>query len=269
MIEQIAQLLSFPFMQRALFGGVLIAMLTSWMGVLVVLRQSSFFGDAIAHASLMGVALGLLIGFDPVLVAAAYAIFVSFGLPYLRKHSELPIDSLLGFILPFSMGVGVILLAFIPGYQPELISFLFGSILAVGWVDIAVVSSLTVVTLIAMAVIKNKLVFASFDSEYAKVSGIPVHRIDVFYHVLLAVTIVAGIRLVGIVLVNALLVIPASTVRLFAGSLKQMFLFTPVVALFVTIVGLVISFFANIPTGPAIAVVSGSVFLGGVVVRRL
>lgn len=269
MIEQIIQVISLPFMQRALIGGVLVAILTSWIGTLVVLRQSSFFGDAIAHASLMGVALGLLLGLDPVLVAAIYAVLVSFGLPYLKKHSGLPIDSLLGFVLPFSMGLGVILLSIIPGYQPELISFLFGSILSVGWGDIVVVSSLAIVALIIMARLRNKLVFASFDSEYAKISGIAVEKIDVFYHILLAITIVAGIRLVGIVLVNALLVIPASTVRLFAGSLKHMFIYTPVVAVLVTTSGLAISFLIDIPSGPAIAVVSGLIFLLGVITRRL
>jgi zinc transport system permease protein len=269
MIDQFANFFAFPFVQRALLGGILVAVLTSWMGVLVVLRQSSFFGDAIAHASLMGVALGLLLGFDPVLVAALYAVGVSFGLPYLKKHSQLPIDSLLGFILPFSMGAGVILLSFLPGYQPELMSFLFGSILAVAWSDIAVVSALAVVALVVMSVLRNTMVFASFDHEYAKISGIRVNTIDVVYHVLLAITIVAGIRLVGIVLVNALLVIPASIVRLFAGSLKHMFLFTPIVAILVTIAGLFISFVANVPTGPAIAVLSGTAFLVGVVIRRL
>jgi zinc transport system permease protein len=269
MVEQISQAITFPFMHRALVGGVLVAILTSWMGILVVLRQSSFFGDAIAHASLMGVALGLLLGFNPILVAAIYAVFVSFGLPYLRKHSELPIDSLLGFILPFSMGIGVILLALIPGYQPELISFLFGSILAVGWVDIVVISALAIVTFLVMLVMKNKLIFSSFDNEYAKVSGVQVNRVDAIYHILLAVTIVAGIRLVGIVLVNALLVIPASTIRLFASSLKQMFVFTPILAISVTVVGLAVSFLVNVPTGPAIAVVAGVVFLSSVVVHRL
>jgi zinc transport system permease protein len=269
MTDQLIQAFTLPFVQRALIGGFLVAVLTSWMGVLVVLRQSSFFGDAIAHSSLMGVALGLLLGFNPVLVAAIYAVLVAFGLPYLKKRTALPIDSLLGFILPFSMGMGVIVLSIIPGYQPELISFLFGSILAVGWTDIVIVSVLSLVALIVMFVLKNKLIFASYDSEHAKISGISVGKIDIIYNILLAITIVAGIRLVGIVLVNALLVIPASIVRLFAGSLRQVFIFTPIVAISVTLVGLLISFLVDVPTGPAIAVVSGAVFLVSIIVHKL
>lgn len=268
MIEQITELLTFPFIHRALVGGVLVAILTSLMGVLVVLRRASFFGDAIAHSSLMGVALGLLIGLDPILVAAIYAVIVSFGLPYLKKHSNLPTDSLLGFILPFSMGMGVIILALIPGYQPELISFLFGSILAIGWINILLISVLVLIALVTMLVLRKKMVFASFDNEYAKVSGIHVERIDALYSVLLAITIVAGIRLVGIVLVNALLVIPASTVRLFSRSLSQMFIFTPIISIISTLSGIFLSFALDIPTGPAIAVVSGLLFLMAVVVRK-
>lgn len=260
-MQELITIFELPFMQRALIGGVLIAVLTSWMGILVVLRQSSFYGDAIAHSSLTGVALGLMFGFDPILVAAIYAIFISFLLPYLRKHSNLPIDSLLGFILPFSMAIGVILLGLLPGYQPELISFLFGSILAVSWEGILVIIGLIAAAVLLNLFYRKKLIFVSFDSEYARISGIKVEVIDVLYQILLAVTIVAGIRFVGIVLVNALLVIPASTVRIYARSLNQMFLFTPILSLFTVIAGLLASFYFDIPTGPSIAAFSGVVFL--------
>jgi len=269
MLETIAQIINLPFMQRALIGGVLVAALTSWVGILVVLRRSSFFGDAIAHASLTGVALGLLFSLNPVLVAAIYAVAVSFLIPYLRKHSGLPIDSLLGFILPASMGLGVILLSILPGYQPELMSFLFGSVLAIGWVDIVVISLLVCLAFLAMFLLKDKLIFTSFDDVYARVSGINVDKIDVLFHTLLAITIVAGMKLVGIILVNALLVIPASTVRLFARSLGQMFILTPILAVVVTLAGLILSFLVNLPSGPTIAVTSGGVFLVGVALKKV
>jgi zinc transport system permease protein len=267
-MQEIINSLQYPFIQRAIIGGILVAVLTSLMGILVVLRQSSFFGDAIAHSSLMGVALGLLLGINPIAVAAIYAVFVSFMLPFLRKHSRLPQDSLLGFILPFSMGLAVILLALIPGYQPELISFLFGSILAISWSDVAIIAILVFVTTFIMFFIRRKLTFVSFDSEYAKVRGVNVSQIDTLYHVLLAITVVAGIRLVGIVLVNALLVIPAITVRLFAHSLKETFTWTPILAVLIIIIGLAASFTFDIPSGPTIAVVSGLIFLVTLVINK-
>lgn len=247
----------------------MVSILISLMGVFVVLRRSSFFGDAIAHASLTGIALGLLMNFNPILVAAVYAVVISLVLPYLKKSSNLPIDSLLGFIMPFSMGLGVILLAFLPGYQPELISFLFGSVLAVSWGDIVVISTLALITFAVMLLVRKKLIFASFDHQYAKISNINVNRMDVIYHILLAVTIVAGIRLVGIILVNALLVIPASTTRLFVKSLRQMFIYTPILSLIITVSGLIFSVFLNVPSGPTIAVTSGLVFLFTLVFSRV
>jgi zinc transport system permease protein len=268
-MQEIINTLQFPFVQRAILGGIIVAALTSWMGILVVLRRSSFFGDAIAHSSLMGIALGLIIGINPIMVAAVYAIFVSLLLPFLRKHSELPQDSLLGFILPFSMGVGIILLAFIPGFQPELISFLFGSILGIGWNDVAIIAVLAIIAFFVALSMKGKFSFVSFDSEYAKVVGVNVSKIDTLYHILLAITVVAGIRLVGIILVNALLVIPASTARLLAGSLRDMFIFTPILAVVNVILGLIASFIFDLPTGPTIAVVSGVLFLITLSVKKL
>jgi zinc transport system permease protein len=267
-MNQLIEIFSYPFMLRALLGGSLLAVLISVMGIFVVLRRSSFFGDAIAHASLTGIALGLLFKKDPIFVAVIYAVLVSLSLPFLKKYSKLPLDSLLGFILPFSMGLGVILLAFIPGYQPELISFLFGSVLAVSSKDIVLISILAVLTLITMFFFRKKLIFSSFDSQYAKISNINVERMDIIYHMLLAVTIVAGIRLVGIILVNALLVIPASTVRIFAKSLNQVFILTPLLSLFIVVNGLVVSVLINIPSGPSIAVVSGIIFLAAVISKK-
>jgi zinc transport system permease protein len=268
MLDQLLTTISFPFVQRAITGGLFVALATSLMGILVVLRRSSFYGDAVAHASLTGVALGIMLGLNPILVAALYAVFVSFLLPYLKKHSELPIDSLLGFILPFSMGIGVILLAIIPGYQPELMSFLFGSILAIGWNDIVIIVMLTMIVLVVHSLMSKQLILTSFDEDYAKISGINVERINMIYSVLLGVTIVAGIRLVGIILVNALLVIPASTARLAAGSLRSMFTLTPLIAISITIIGLIISFLANLPSGPTIAVTAGIVFLLGIAGKK-
>lgn len=269
MLTDIAEAISLPFMQRALLGGAVVSILAALIGIFVTLRRSSFYGDAIAHSSLTGVALGVLIGFNPLVAAAVYAIGISLLLPLLQSQSRLPIDSLLGFILPFSMGLGVIILALTPGYQPELISFLFGSILAIGWMDLAIITAIALVSVLIIAQLYSSLVSVSFDSEFAKVSGIRVGLIEVIYSILLALTIVAGIRIVGIILVNALLIIPASTVRLYARSLFQMFIFTPILAVITTIFGLFLSYFLNVPSGPAIAVVSGTLLILSIGAKRM
>lgn len=248
-------------MQRAFIGGIIIALLLAYFGIFAMLRRSSFFGDAIAHSSLTGVALGILFGINPLLLAMAYAVLVAFVLPVLRKKSELHTDSLLGIILPVSMALGVILLSVTPGYQPELISFLFGSILGISWSDILFTGVISVLLLCVARIYHKKLLNIAFDPEYSQLLGIRVGLIDVLYHVALAVSIVLGIQLVGIVLVNALLIIPAATARLFARSLKSMFLLAPIFSTVSVVFGLLGSYLFNLPSGPMIAVTSGIVFI--------
>lgn len=268
-MSDLAQILTLPFMQRALLGGVLVAILASLVGILVVLRRASFFGDSVAHASLAGVALGLLLGLNPLLTAAGFAVLIAFLLPILQQKSRLPLDSLLGFILPFSMGLGMMILSRLPGYQPELVSFLFGSILAIGWEGLGLIVILSLVTLGTILILKEQLIFASFDQEYARITGLPVRALDIIYSILVALTIVASLRLVGIVLVNALLVVPAATARLYAKSLKQMFILTPILSVMSVLVGLFLAYLLNFPVGPTIAVVAGSALLVSIVISKI
>lgn len=261
-------LLFFPFIQRAILGGIVISTLASLIGILVVLKRSSFFGDTIAHASLAGVALGLLLSINPTLTAAGLVILIAIALPWLEKHSRLPLDNLLGFILPFSMAIGVIILATLPGYQPELISFLFGNILTISWTELSIMGIIAAVTLVTFLLLKDQLSLTVFDTNQAKISGINTNRMNTIYSVLLALTIVVSIKLVGIVLVNALLVIPATTVRIHARSLGQMFIWTPVVALAATLTGLILSFVINSPTGPTITVVAGLFLIASILIKK-
>ncbi len=262
------ELFSYPFVQRALLGGVIVAVLTAFIGVFVVLRRSSMVGDTIAHASLAGVAVGLLVGIDPLVAAAVVAVIAAGVLPVLTKYAALPIDSVLGFILPFSMAIGVILLALMPGFQPELISYLFGSILSISWGHVWLIAGLSALTLGVLFFLYRTLMFVSFDEVYAKAAGVRVQWVNTIFGFLLAVTIVTGIQLVGVILLNALLVIPASTVRLFSRSLKDMFVFTPIVSVLEVVGGIALSFMFDVPSGPMIVLVGGLVFLVSVFVKR-
>jgi zinc transport system permease protein len=258
----VTEALSLPFMQRALAAGLLVGVVASLLGVFVVLRRSAFFGDAIAHASLAGVALGVLTGLPPLLPAAGVGIGIGLGLNRVEKKSRLGVDTILGFVLPFFMALGLLMLAFAPGFQPELLSYLFGNILAVGpgslWI-IAAIAAAVVPLLLAM---RRPLIFTTFDPDGARVSGIRVDALLTLYHVLLALVVIASLKIVGIILVNALLVIPAATAKLLARSLKQMFLFAPILGIGSVFVGLFASYRLDVPSGPAIAVVAGLGFLG-------
>jgi zinc transport system permease protein len=262
------ELFAYPFMQRALLAGILVGGITSLLGVLVVLRRSAFFGDAIAHASLAGVAVGVLTGWPPLLPAAGVGIGLAMSLHAAERRTRLSLDTVLGFILPFFMALGVILLSFKPGYQPELVSFLFGSILTVSRSSLVVIASITLVVLGFFWRYHHHVVFAAFDEEAALLSGIRVNLMLTGYHILLALVVIASIRTVGVILVNALLIIPAATVKLWAHSLAHMFVLTPLLGMACVVGGIVSSYYLDLPSGPAIVVLAGLVFLAAVGLPR-
>lgn len=268
-MTNLVEFLSYPFVQRALIGGIAVAVVAGLMGVFTTMRQASFFGDAIAHSSLAGVALGLLLGVNPLLAAFVYAVGVALILPRLRTKTGFSFDNLLGIFLPMSMGLGVVLFASLPGYQPELLGFLFGSVLAMSWVDVLLLLVLAIIIIIGLHLWWLKLTLVSIDPDYAQMVGLSTRVYETIYHILLALTIVAGVRLVGIVLMNALLIIPASIVKLYARSFKSLLLFTPLIGVICVTTGLVFSVQTNAPSGAMIAVVSGGFFGLAVIFQKL
>jgi zinc transport system permease protein len=253
--------LGYPFMQRALAAGVLVGLVASLLGVFVVLRRSAFFGDAVAHASLAGIAVGVVAGVPPLLPAAAVAVGIGLALHRLERVGRLSLDTVLGFILPFFMAVGVLVLSLSPGFQPELLSYLFGSLLTVSAPGLGAVALVAAVVVLALARLGRRLVFATFDPEGAHAAGIDVDRLLTVHHVLLALAVIASISVVGIVLVNALLVIPAATAKLLARTLGQMFVLAPLLGTGSVLAGLMLSAWLDVPSGPAIVLVAGLLFL--------
>jgi zinc transport system permease protein len=257
----VIEALAYPFMQRALAAGLLIGLVASLLGIFVILRRSAFFGDAVAHASLAGIALGVVSGVSPLLFAAAVAVGIGLALHRLERVGRLSLDTILGFILPFFMAVGVLVLSLSPGFQPELLSYLFGSILTVSWQGLGAIAVVALGVVVVLGRLGRRLVFATFDPDGAHAVGINVARLLTVYHVLLALTVIASISVVGIVLVNALLVIPAATAKLLARSLGQMFVLAPLLGIGSVLAGLLVSSWLDVPSGPTIVVLAGTLFL--------
>lgn len=234
-----------------------------------MMRKGAFFGDAIAHSSLAGVAFGIMLKVSPVLSAAVYAMLAATALPVLQRRSRLSLDSILGILLPVSMGLSVIIFSLLPGYQPELLSFLFGNILSVTFQDLLVLAVVVLAIVLLLAKYLQQLLLTSTDPEYAQIVGVNVKLMDTLYHLLLALSIVAGVKLVGVILVNALLVIPASIASQFSRSLKDLFILTPFVALFITFTGILVSAILDTPSGATIALMGGLSFLVSLLYRSL
>ncbi len=246
-----------PFIQRALLAGSVVSLLAGVLGVFVVAKGVSLFGDAVAHAALSGVALGVLLNAQPLLSALLVSLVLAFALHAVSRSPAIKLDAALGLISALGVAVGVLLISLREGYQPELLSFLFGNILAVGWADVAIMLAFA---LAAGAVVwrnRHRLVYVTFDPVSAHANGVRVGRVELLFEVLLTLTVVAGVRLIGVLLVNALLVVPAATSRMFSRSLRGMFLAAPALSLGATLLGLGLSAAWDLPTGPAIVAVAG------------
>lgn len=257
LIEFLAQ----PFFQRALIAGLVVGVLTASFGVFVVLRKMSFFGEGVAHASLAGIAIGVLAMVNPLPVALVFAVIVSLLILLFERHSRLASDTVIGVLFSISMAIGLVLIGFFQGYQPDLLTFLFGNVLSVTAVDVTITIIVGAALLVAALFLYPQLVFSTFDRDAAHLSGVGTFLIDAFLHVLLAVVIVLSVKLVGIVLVSALLVIPAATSVLVSKTFLSTVFWAVVFSVGSVLLGLLGSIWLNVASGAMIVLVAGVWFL--------
>lgn len=254
------ELFSYPFMQRAFITGAVLALLLAGLGVFVTLRKMAFFGDGIAHASLAGIAIALLAGTSPLPIAIVWGIFIALLIYWLEGHTRLPSDTLIGIFFTASMALGVILMSFTAGFQPELISFLFGSILSIQPEDLWIITIVAAAVLVWLIPSYRKLTFMSLSEESAQVNGIAVKRHKIALYVALAIATVLGVKILGIILVSALLILPPATARLLSSNFKNYIVLTIIFAEIFVFLGLVLSFFYDLPSGATIILVGTAAF---------
>lgn len=254
-------ILLLPFFQRSLIVGIILGTLMPLLGVFVVLRKMSFFADAIGHAALTGIALGLLLGISPFWTAFAYVLLIAFLLSYTRSISKLAIDTLLGVFFSASVALGVILVSLVSGYQTDLLSFLFGNILTVSQGDIVTSVILALLIISTLIVIGKKLTFIALDSSLAKAEGIATERYEILFMLLLAGVIALAVKFVGVILVTALLITPAASAQNMARSMSGMFGWSVLLSVLAVIVGMVSSAVFELPSGPTIILVSTLFFI--------
>jgi zinc transport system permease protein len=254
------ELLQLPFMQRALLAGLALGLLLSYLGIFVTLRRMAFFSDGIAHAALAGAAIGLLTRFNPLLSALAFAMVLAALVYWLEKKSPLSNDAIIGILFTSGMALGVLLISLRPGYQPELLGYLFGNILAIRVQDLALIAVLAAAIVAFMTVHKRKLTLLALDREMAGMAGIDPDRYELLLYIMLSGALVLGIRVLGVVLVSAILIIPVSTARLFSRSFRALTVWTMVIAEFTVLAGILLSFFLDLPTGAVIVLCGSAVF---------
>lgn len=260
-------LLNLPFFQRALIAGVLLSVLMGLLGVLVILRRLSFFADAIGHAALTGIALGLLLRVNPFLTALVYALLVALGITAVRRRSRLPLDTLLGVFFSASVALGVILVQRTPGYQSNLLAFLFGDILTVGRLDVALTLIITTAALALLGWLGKPFISIAFNPALAKAEGVPVAAYELILLLMLAALVALSIKLVGVVLVTALLTIPAATAHNLAPTLRRLFALSALIGPAMVIAGMLLSATLNTASGPTIILTGAVLFTLSLLLR--
>ncbi len=248
------------FMQRALIASVIVAVLCAIWGIFVVLRKQAYLSDAVAHASLTGIAIGILLGWSYLPLALLAGITLAIAITYLKKHSNLADDTLIGIIYTFMFAIGIILLSLFPGYRPDLFSYLFGSLLSVTWADIIVNIVVLIISALIMMIFYRKLLYVAFDAEAASIRGINTNLYEYLINIAISIATIVAIKSVGIVMVAALLLVPAASAKLISKSFKQMFPNAIIISLLASLIGIISSYYLNTPSGATIVVVATMLF---------
>jgi zinc transport system permease protein len=257
------------FMQHACLAGVVLSMVLAVVSFFVVLRRMSFIGVGVAHSAFGGVALGALLGISPTITAVAFAVAVSNAIGYISSRGKLSADTAIGIFFSLAMALGVIFIGLSNQYTIDLFGYLFGNILAVTRQDLIVIAVLGGLVLLSTLLLFKELLFVAFDREVAFVSGMPVTFLDHFLLSILALAVVISIKMVGIVLVSALLVIPGAAAMQVTQRYPLMIAISIAVALAATIGGLFISYYADLASGATIVTLASVLFFGAFIVGRI
>lgn len=243
--------LSLPFMQRALVAGVLVGLLASYYGVFVVQRRLSFLGIGLSHAAFGGVALGLLLQVNPMWVAAPFTVAVALGINWITVRGNVTGDTAIGVLFAVAVALGIVFLSLRQTYTADAFAYLFGSILAVRPADVWVMGAVALASL-GTAPLWGRWAYATFDRDLARADRVPVTRDDYVLVTLLAITVVAAVKVVGIILAAAFLVIPAATARLLVCTFSAMTGVAMGIGVLTAVGGLLASYGLDVPSGATI-----------------
>ncbi|MEW5902058.1 MAG: metal ABC transporter permease [Acidobacteriota bacterium] len=260
--------LSYGFLQRALLAGLFVAVACAILGLFLLLRRDAMIGHGLAHVTFGGVALGLFLNILPLAAALVVSILASWAITKLKEKAGLHGDTAIGIFSSVGMAAGIALATLAGRFNAELLSYLFGDILAIDELEVMLSISLAAVVVVTILANYRRLMYLTFDREAAKASGVRAGRLDMGLTILMSVTVVLGMKVVGILLVTALLVIPAAAGLQLARSFRQALWFSSLVATVSVVLGLVAAFFLDLPASSAIVLLSFLIFASFFLSRR-
>ncbi|MGP8323181.1 MAG: metal ABC transporter permease [Methanosarcinaceae archaeon] len=255
------ELLQYEFVRNAIAAGILASIACGIIGVYVVVKRIVFISGGIAHASFGGIGLGYYLGINPILGVLPFSIASALSMGWVSKHSKLPEDTVIGILWALGMSIGIILVNLTPGYAPDLMTYLFGNILTVPFSDIVLMLILDAIIILVVYLFYKEFLALCFDEEFAIARGVSAQSLYLILLCLIALTVVVLIRVVGVILVIALLTIPAALSRQFTSNLKKMMLISVIFGAFFSSCGIWLSYMFDVPSGATIVLVMSVVYL--------
>ena len=256
-------------MRNALLAAVLVSIACGMVGTFVVIKRIVFISGGITHAAFGGIGLGYFLGVNPVLTAIPFSLLSAIAIGLMNKKVRISEDSAIGILWVVGMALGVLFIGMTPGYAPDLFSYLFGSILTVSFSDIIIMIALDVLIVATTVFLYREFQALSFDEEFSEIVGIPTRILHLLLLCLVALSVILLIRVVGVILVIALLTIPTSIARQFTNGLKRLMIYSTFSAVFLTVAGLWISYMFNLPSGATIVLVLAFVFFVSALLKRV
>lgn len=257
----IFDVLSYGFMQKALVAGIAVAIICSFMGTFLVLRRYALFGDGIAHVAFGGISLGMFLGVFPLWTAFIVSIFGGIGLQKLRNSTKISGDAAVAVVLVLGLAMGVILISASGGFSVDLFSFLFGSILLISTDDMVTITAISTGIIGVLLVFQKQFLHLTFNEEQAKVAGLNVTTLNYLFVILAAVTVVTSMRLVGILMISALIVIPNISAMMFGKGFKKTVIISMLMSVSSVTSGIFLSYYLNLAPSGTIVMIAVSILL--------
>ena len=263
----ILEALSYAFMQKALIAGVAVGIICSFMGTFLVLRRYSLFGDGIAHVAFGGISVGLFFGIFPLWTAFVVSILGGLGLQKLRQSTKISGDAAVAVVLSSGFAVGVILVSASGGFSVDLFSFLFGSILLISDEDVIMILAISTGVIATLILLQKQFLHLTFNEEQAKLGGLQTTLLNYAFVILAAITVVTSFRLVGMLLISALVVIPNITAMMYGKGFKKTVGISLGISVFSVISGILVSYFFNVAASGTIVIIAVGILIGTLVLK--
>ena len=265
----VLDIFTYGFMQRAIISGITIAVICSLVGLFLVLRRYSLFGDALSHMAFGGIAIGLFLNVYPLWTAFVVSLLSALGITKLRKNTKISGDAAVAVLLSSGLAIGVLFVSASKGFTVDLFSFLFGSILLTTLEDTLLIVTIGAGIVVTVITFRKQLLYVTFDEEQAKVSGLPIDKLNYVFMILACVTVITSMRLVGILLISALMVLPNITSILMGKGFKKTVMISISLSVTAVVSGIILSYYLDLAPSGTIVMMSVVIFLGTLLARSL